>query len=181
MKLLEKLHVECPECITFLLSNRLVQIFGKNVTMLFVYISPEGSIVYGNDSSDDIELLYEHILLLCNEFPECLLFLSGDFNARTKYLLDLISDDSLEFIFGDVACSNDPLSLLEFPRKNKDSNYNSFGISLVDMCSVLDTHILNGRGFQDREGHITCISGNGSSVVDYCIVSSDLFQFVINF
>ena len=49
------------------------------------------------------------------------------------------------------------------------------------MCSVLDVHILNGRGFQDREGHITCISGHGSSVVDYCIASSDLFQFVVYF
>ena len=49
------------------------------------------------------------------------------------------------------------------------------------MFSVLDIHILNGRGFQDREGPITCISGNGFSVVDYCIASSDLFQFVVNF
>ena len=49
------------------------------------------------------------------------------------------------------------------------------------MCRVLHVHILNGRGFQDRESHINCISGNGSSVVDYCIASGDLFKFVVNF
>ena len=37
------------------------------------------------------------------------------------------------------------------------------------------------KRLQDREGHITCTSGNGSSVVDYCITSSALFQFVVNF
>ena len=85
--------------------------------MLFVYISSEGSIVYENESSDGIEILYEHILLLLNEFPECLLFLSGDFNARTRDLLDFISDDSLEFIFGDMPIVMILLAKLNFQEK----------------------------------------------------------------
>ena len=49
------------------------------------------------------------------------------------------------------------------------------------MCCTLNIHILNGRLFEDREGNITCISGNGASVVDYSIVSTDLFPLVTDF
>ena len=143
--------------------------------------SPEGSFMYENESSNGIELLYEHILLLRNKFPDCLLFLAGDFNARTKDLQDFIFNDSLGFIFGNVPYCNDSFDPLVFPRKYRDQKYQSFGISLVEMCSVLDIHILNGRVCQDREGHITCVSGNGSSVVDYCIASSELFPFIADF
>ena len=63
--------------------------------------------MYENDSSNGTELLYEHILLLRNEFPDCLLILAGDFNARKKKLQDFIFNDSLEFIFGNVPFCND--------------------------------------------------------------------------
>ena len=47
------------------------------------------------------------------------------------------------------------------------------------MCFTMNIHIfLNGRLVQDSEGNITCTSGNGASVVVYCIASTDLFPFV---
>ena len=49
------------------------------------------------------------------------------------------------------------------------------------MCSVLVIHIVNRRVCKDREGHIKCVSGNGFSVVNYCIASSDLFPFIADF
>ena len=48
-----------------------------------------------------------------------------------------------------------------------DEKFNTFGKSLVEMCCNFDIHILNGRLFKDRKGHITCTSSGGSSVVGY--------------
>ena len=42
-------------------------------------------------------------------------------------------------------------------------------------------HILNGRLFEDTVGNYTCLTHNGASVVDYHIVSSELFPFITYF
>ena len=111
-------------------------------------------------------------------YNDCLFYLAGDFNARTKNLLDYIPDDNLHYIFGDIDHNSDYFNL---PHLNKDKKFNAFGKSLVEMCCNFDVHILNGRLFKDREGHITCTSSGGCSVVDYNIASSDLFQFGTDF
>ena len=42
-------------------------------------------------------------------------------------------------------------------------------------------HILNGRAFGDIIGDYTCFQYNGTSVVDYCIVSESLYRNVLYF
>ena len=66
-------------------------------------------------------------------------------------------------------------------RRNKDKKHNQFGKSLIDLCCTFDIHVMNGRLFDDRDGNITCTSGNGSSVVDYNIASTDLFKYATYF
>ena len=43
------------------------------------------------------------------------------------------------------------------------------------MCKNFSIHIVNGRNNKNAEGEITCVANDGSSVVDYFIVSTDLF------
>ena len=50
-----------------------------------------------------------------------------------------------------------------------------------NVCINTNAHILNGRHLQDQDGEYTCITPNGTSVVDYIILSSDLFDFVSRF
>ena len=73
-------------------------------------------------------------------------------------------------------------------RQNKSSTddslpINSFGRSLLSLCSALDLYILNGSTPDGNSGHFTNISVHFSSVVDYVICSNnivDLFNPVKN-
>ena len=42
-------------------------------------------------------------------------------------------------------------------------------------------HVLNGRLFEDTNGEITCVANNGSSVVDYILASTDIFDSILHF
>ena len=73
------------------------------------------------------------------------------------------------------------------PRKSKHLNtYNAYGCSLVELCCVFNVHIMDGRCSSDIEGDFTCNANNGTSVVDYTITSSNIFDktdqfYVTNF
>ena len=145
-----RIHEEFKECIALLLNDGLFENVKKQVIMIFVYISPEGSFIYNDENDNGIERLFQILTILRNECNDYLFYLAGDFNARTKNLLDYIPDDSLHYIFGDIDYNSDYFNL---PRLNKDKKFNAFGKSLVEMCCNFDVHILNGRLFKDREGH----------------------------
>ena len=66
-------------------------------------------------------------------------------------------------------------------RNSKDQVYNRFGLSLIELCCSYNVHILNGRMFGDSEGNFTCTANNGTSVVDYMICSSKIFDSVTDF
>ena len=70
-----------------------------------------------------------------------------------------------------------PGDSFEISRNTKDDHtHNLFGESLVQMCCLLDIHLLNGRINGDKKGEFTCIANQGTSIVDYNIASSDLFK-----
>ena len=46
----------------------------------------------------------------------------------------------------------------------------------MDICCPYNIHVLNGRLFDDTNGEITCVANNGSSVVDYMLASTSLFD-----
>lgn len=52
---------------------------------------------------------------------------------------------------------------------------------MLDICRTHCLHIVNGRTLGDEEGHFTCVSNNGHSVVNYALVTSKLFDFVSDF
>ena len=57
---------------------------------------------------------------------------------------------------------------------------NSFGESLLNLCFLLDCLILDGCCNGDRKGEYTYVSPQGSSAIDYFIVSEDLFSTSCN-
>ena len=127
-----------------------------------------------SDEKDGVKILENYLITVKAEYPYCHLFIAGDFNARCKTFLDFIPDDNLEQVFGDISYPGDSF---EMPRNTKDEHtYNSFRKSLVQMCCLLDIHILNGRIKGDEKGEFTCIANEGASIVDYNIASTDLFE-----
>ena len=58
---------------------------------------------------------------------------------------------------------------------------NNFGYQLLNLCQLLGVHFTNGRVAGDEEGHLICITPREASVVDYCIISTQLFKNVARF
>ena len=66
-------------------------------------------------------------------------------------------------------------------RNSEDCTVNDRGRKLLDFVSETDLEILNGSTLGDIFGRYTCLKYNGSSVVDYTMVSSTIKQFVDHF
>ena len=58
-----------------------------------------------------IDYTDRNIFKVTELFSQCLLFIAGDFNARTKTMLDYIPADNLDLIF------NMKLDILQIPLK----------------------------------------------------------------
>ena len=70
----------------------------------------------------------------------------------------------------------------ETNRFSKDSIVSTNGQQLIEMCRATDIKIVNGRFGNDyKTGNFTCHKPNGSSVIDYVIVSPILFELIENF
>ena len=69
----------------------------------------------------------------------------------------------------------DPLQSLP-PQKSADPQICPLGRSLLELSEASDLHILNGRTPDDADGHFTCYTASGSSVVDYSLASSTLLH-----
>ena len=71
----------------------------SDVIMYFTYVSPEGSTIYNNteysDYSNAITKIYDDLEKIRFDYPDTSLFLSGDFNSRTKDYLDFMPCDNL--------------------------------------------------------------------------------------
>jgi hypothetical protein len=63
-------------------------------------------------------------------------------------------------------------------RNNQDKGTNARGSELLDLCISSGLRILNGRKVGDTLGCFTCHKYNGSSTVDYGVVSEGLFPHV---
>ncbi|CAG2222222.1 unnamed protein product [Mytilus edulis] len=94
--------------------------------------------------------------------------------------LDYIKDDSLDI--NDFAQTNllpDEYRIDNcFNIYSCDKVVNGQGINLLDLSTSSSLCISNGRYSGDIMGHFTCMTSNGSSVVDYHIVSESLLSSV---
>ena len=163
--------------IVFIISD---EVFETPTLFIVCYLPPANSPFYKCTQNNGMEILENELIKLKSMYPTYSVILTGDFNARTKDCQDFIQDDS---------CSYLPLpnfyveDKFNSKRKTKDTHgeLNEYGKLLLNLCCTFDIHFLNGRSLGDREGELTCYTENGSSLVDYTIVSSILHDKLIRF
>ena len=72
---------------------------------------------------------------------------------------------------------DDYVSDQEIPRKSQDNIVNSNGQLLLDILKQSGLRIANGRVCEDKQiGAYTFVGSRGSSLVDYCIVNTELLS-----
>ena len=142
-----------------------------NIIVGGFYIPPASSKYYENDLFGEISngiLEYGQ-----NNLP---ILLVGDFNARTATLNGFVDSN------GDQYTQTEHLnSEIVSSRQSCDSEVNSHGHALLEICKTHNLRILNGRKEGDSFGNSTFSNHKGSSVVDYAIVSDQFFSEVTGF
>ncbi len=119
----------------------------EKTVFAFTYLSP----------ALDNEIMYDMFQNIQNNTKhEETLILLGDLNARIGNFENEIQD-----------LDDTPLD----SRKSKDITVNKRGRILIDIIIDFDLKILNGTTESDREGEVTFLNSNGTSVIDLCLVS----------
>ena len=102
--------------------------------------------------------------------------LQGDYNARCGSLQDSVLLNKTFDRPNDIT-NLQTSSWSDIPYRNSnETQCNSRGKKLIDMCIMSDMHIVNGRKVGDLFGHKTCFRWNGSSQIDLILCSSGLFD-----
>ena len=158
-------HSKCVLWLSFGLSaEKIIFLIGV------VYIPGEGS-KYADP--EDHNIISECIGSMYAKYA-CPILLLGDFNSRTGGKNDINPEK----------CSKSHLEQfgLSFERKSCDSKIDKYGRNLIDLCSDLNFHILNGRYGGDKNiGNFTCLKTIGQSIVDYAVISSSSLPLLSNF
>ena len=158
---------ELPSNVLFFTFDR--KLLQRDILFGGIYFPPEGSQYFDRTAFTNLESSIS--MLNCQAL--CLL---GDFNARTASLpdtVDLVDGENIDDIGYDVTNYQLPV------RFSNDCETNVLGLDMIDFCKTLNTCIVNGRsGDHHISKRCTC---KDASVVDYFIVSHDLFSSVGGF
>ena len=152
----------------------------RDLIIVCCYISPSTTPYRRNSNTDPWEVLNDHIIKL-SSINDSEIIICGDFNARTSNLSDIIKhknlpaqipnalDFPLEFNIND----NNTTNYNRLPdRNNTDTQTNTDGKQLIDLCIANELIILNGRTFGDLFGQKTFYSSRGSSCLDYFLTKT---------
>ena len=159
----------------FLLFDVNKQLFGTDKNVLFVcaYLPPEGSNYYPfMNESDGVSMLENCLVDSALGNNDYYILITGDLNSRTTNISQSISIDNNYSLQ-----SSHPASI---GRQSQDSVLNQYGKLLLNMCTALNLCILNGVCYGDHEGRYTYVSDFGSSVIDYFLLSSDLYASIFD-
>ena len=149
--------------------------FQEDIYLCILYIPPCNSKYVSRSNTDILENIQNDI---SNFSKSGKIILAGDFNARTGTELDFILNDADI----DNAVDIEYISDIQIPlRRSLDCTLNARGKELIELCVSSKLRIVNGRQIGDTLGYHTCHKWNGSSVVDYVIVSEELLGQVSNF
>ncbi len=137
-----------------------------------VYLSPANSSYSQKLEYSPFELLTYDIIKF-NEKGHIIVM--GDFNSRTSTVSDLVVADKCDRISAlhdvhldeNVLCRN---------SEDQGSRVCSHGNQLLEMCRSANLKISNGRTAGDQDGRYTCHTYNGSSLVDYILVSGERWR-----
>ncbi len=104
----------------------------------------------------------------------------GDLNARTGNTPESLNGHHFDVVDNEsdrlcVGTSNNAMVHLPL-RQNRDKIKNSFGSRLLEIIEANNMAILNGRVMGNSFAEKTCYTHNGSSMVDYFILSDPLLS-----
>jgi hypothetical protein len=144
----------------------------EDIYICIAYVPPSESLYLAGLPFD----LFERVQSSINKYAALgNIVLMGDLNGRTGNELDYIAQDSDKMLPLDLPYITDK----QIPCRNSlDTVVNNRGKSIIDMCISTRLRIVNGRRLGDTLGYYTCHKWNGSSVVDYAIVSEDLLKAI---
>ncbi|CAC5398495.1 unnamed protein product [Mytilus coruscus] len=158
----------------------------KHLLLGCIYIPPENSKYSSQESFDQIERE-----LLSFKTESTVTALIGDFNARSSTLTDKIVPYDKLMRFLNIDEINDVHNYLYEFQKLQEKNIpverssedrgrcNNYGYKMLNLCKNNSTFIANGRICDDAGiGKFTC---SEISIVDYFIVSPELFPFITEF
>ena len=148
-------------------------------TYAICYIPPQNSSVtqidHIGDACSSLDILQKEVDLYDTKGDIALI---GDFNSRTGNIQEVLHDiaDMTDIHHQEIILDN------KIPnRRNEDLTVNQYGKHLLNVIEQAHMIILNGRSLGDLQGSKTCHKYNGSSTVDYMIVSSGIWNKVITF
>ena len=136
-----------------------------------VYDPPPSSTYSLRQQIDPLEKIEEDIIAYSKKGN---IMLVGDFNARTNKYPDSVNYDSDTII---PIYHNDNIP----NRMSQDKVIDNRGKHLLEICVQSHLRILNGRCLGDTLGKYTCHTYNGSSVVDYSIISESIYNDILYF
>ena len=179
---ISKIDIQLDECIVLHVKHEFTG-FDKDLICCFPYIPHEYSLVFDQNNSKGMERFINLFNSLSLRFGEVYWLIGGDLNARTGTLKDIIQINNLDVY---VNALNGANLLFNYnvctDRKSRDPNFiNSYGRQLIEFLKCNGLCIVNGRTPGDNVGNITCIANKGKSVVDYCIISRNIYNFVNSF
>ena len=160
-----------------------VQINGNDLYICACYAIPEGS-ARRHLNTGIFQRLIDDINTLEVNITDVKAFIMGDMNASTSTETDFVELDNDEYVtlpesYVVDANLNDTIGY----RSSKDRHIvNENGHALLDVCKTTGYRIVNGRIGEDKNiGECTCVTHNGTSLVDYVLCKPEWFHHVCNF
>jgi exonuclease III len=143
----------------------------KHLYVCAAYLPHEHSQYLIQREQDTIESLESDIVHFSQDGY---IMVVGDLNARSGCLKDYVDidcdidvhDDGEMYVIDESVGS----------RYNQDHVVNDRGNKLVELCIQGRLRILNGRTLGDSQGNFTCHRPQGSSTVDYIIISEEILH-----
>ncbi|VDI50097.1 Hypothetical predicted protein [Mytilus galloprovincialis] len=141
---------------------------------------PDKNVFYRKYNCDVFDILQEQIEYLYNIGTVAVL---GDLNGRVglkpDYLLNDFLDPLLQDTISFIDYENDRQDFVQ--RHSEDTKApNSFGQRILQLCKSTGLRICNGR-FGEDISKITFNNKNGCSVIDYLLLSENMFKIVKSF
>lgn len=148
----------------------------EDIFICHTYIPPPSSKVINYEETDFFEQL-EHGISLYKNLGK--IFITGDLNCRTSNLSDILDFD--EYLDDEDDCEMSFQTSIP-PRVNRDHVIDASGRRLLLFCQTVNLIIANGRLYGDCNcGDFTYCSFNGTSTVDYLLLSPNDISFLSDF
>ena len=119
---------------------------------------------------------FKHLTETIHKLDSNNIILMGDFNVRTQNLDDMLETEKHNSDVPENFYSN-----ILTKRSNQDTIINSYGKNLIEYCITTQSFIANGRIMGDLQGKYTCYEKQGSSTVDYAILTENLTKHLNTF